>query len=134
MSTAAMTILAQVNGCTGLIASVKNLLAPCKAGRMDDALICTKHTYSHIYICIHTFIIYIYMYIYVHLCIYIYLYSLYTYITYIYSCTSRHRNLCFKIKSAVVRDFASLWQEWQCGGVPITSLCVIEKRKGKASL
>ena len=40
-----------VNGCTGLIASVKNLLAPCK--------------------------------------------------------------------------------EWQCGGVPITSLCVIEKRKGK---
>ncbi len=23
-------------------------------------------------------------------------------------------------------------QEWQCGGVPVTSLCVIERRKGKA--
>lgn len=25
-----------------------------------------------------------------------------------------------------------LFQEWQCGGVPVTSLCVIERRKGKA--
>ena len=32
-----------------------------------------------------------------------------------------------------MHDFASR-QEWQCGGVPITSLCVIERRKGKASL
>lgn len=39
----------------------------------------------------------------------------------------------FKRTSAAVHDFASR-QEWQCGGVPITSLCVIERRKGKASL
>lgn len=32
---------AQVNGCTGLIASVKNLLAPCKAGAGNDALVCS---------------------------------------------------------------------------------------------
>ena len=73
MSTAAMTILAQVNGCTGLIASVKNLLAPCKAGRMDDALICTKHTYSHIYIYVYIRT-YIYIFIYLFICLFIYLF------------------------------------------------------------
>merc|ERR1719482_1826666 len=32
---------------------------------------------------------------------------------------------------ASVKNLLAPPKEWQCGGVPITSLCVIERRKGK---
>merc|ERR1711972_317172 len=32
---------------------------------------------------------------------------------------------------ASVKNLLAPAKEWQCGGVPITSLCVVERRKGK---
>ena len=42
----------------------------------------------------------------------------------------RHFQTLWAIRRAFLCSLPS--QEWQCGGVPVTSLCVIERRKGKA--
>ena len=98
--------------------------------------ICT-HIYVHIYTsqkeCLCIFMWYIFIYIYIYLNIDMYIHICIDIYVYIHICIHIPQDL-EALKSAVVHDFASLWQEWQCGGVPITSLCVIERRKGKASL
>eukprot|EP00928_Gymnodinium_smaydae_P064104 TRINITY_DN4751_c0_g1_i1.p1 TRINITY_DN4751_c0_g1~~TRINITY_DN4751_c0_g1_i1.p1 ORF type:complete len:1218 (+),score=184.94 TRINITY_DN4751_c0_g1_i1:64-3654(+) len=54
--------------------------------------------------------------------------------SYCYACGATAANLlCNGLTGLIasVKNLLAPVKEWQCGGVPITSLCVIERRKGK---
>eukprot|EP00928_Gymnodinium_smaydae_P016774 TRINITY_DN1634_c0_g1_i1.p1 TRINITY_DN1634_c0_g1~~TRINITY_DN1634_c0_g1_i1.p1 ORF type:complete len:1218 (+),score=330.49 TRINITY_DN1634_c0_g1_i1:532-3654(+) len=54
--------------------------------------------------------------------------------SYCYACGATAANLlCNGLTGLIasVKNLLAPTKEWQCGGVPITSLCVIERRKGK---